>query len=73
MADAEPQVTLEVAKGIAAGLVEKSPALPTGVTLPPEVSRAVEAHKAGQAEKALQMLAGEVCPYTPEDVKGAVL
>lgn len=69
MADA--QITPEVAKGLALKLVE-SPQVPAQ-NLPPLVDKAVEAYQRGQAEKSLQMLAGDVCPYTEQDVKGVLL
>lgn len=69
---AEPQVTMEVAKGLAAGIVEQTIPARAGITVAPEVDRAIAAWKANQAETALQMLAGEICPYTKEDVAGVV-
>jgi hypothetical protein len=69
MADA--QITPEVAKGLALKLVE-SPQV-QAQNLPPLVDKAVKAYQDGQAEKSLQMLAGDVCPYTKEDVKGVIL
>lgn len=68
MADA--QITPEVAKGLALKLVE-SPQVQVQ-NLPPLVDKAVKAYQDGQAEKSLQMLAGDVCPYTEEDVRGVL-
>jgi len=69
MADA--RITPEVTKGLALKLVE-SPQV-QAQNLPPLVDKAVKAYQDGQAEKSLQMLAGDVCPYTKEDVKGVIL
>jgi len=69
MADA--QITPEAAKGLALKLVE-SPQVQVQ-NLPPLVDKAVEAYQRGQAEKSLQMMAGDVCPYTEQDVKGVLL
>jgi len=69
MADA--QITPEVAKGLALKLVE-SPQVQVQ-NLPPLVDKAVEAYQRGQAEKSLQMLAGDICPYTNEDLNGVLL
>jgi len=69
MADA--QITPEVAKGLALKLVESSQVQVQN--LPPLVDKAVKAYQDGQAEKSLQMLAGDVCPYTKEDVEGVIL
>ena len=69
MADA--QITPEVAKGLALKLVESQQV--QAQNLPPLVDKAVEAYQRGQAEKSLQMLAGDVCPYTEQDVKGVLL
>ena len=68
---ADVQITPEVAKGLALKLVE-SPQVQVQ-NLPPLVDKAVEVYQRGQAEKSLQMLAGDVCPYTAEDVKGVLL
>ena len=69
MADA--QITPEVAKGLALKLLE-SPQVKVQ-NLPPLVDKAVKAYQDGQAEKSLQMLAGDVCPYTEKDVRGVLL
>lgn len=69
MADA--QITPEVAKGLALKLIESPQVQATN--LPPLVDRAVQAYQNGQAERSLQMLVGDVCPYTQEDVDGVLL
>jgi len=68
---ADVQITPEVAKGLALKLVESQQVQVQN--LPPLVDKAVKAYQDGQAEKSLQMLAGDVCPYTKEDVKGVIL
>jgi len=68
---ADTQITPEVAKGLALKLVE-SPRVQVQ-NLPALVDKAVNAYQDGQAEKSLQMLAGDVCPYTEQDVKGVLL
>jgi len=68
---ADVQITPEVAKGLAVGLLE-SPQVPKQ-NLPSLVDRAIEAYQNGQAVKSLEMLAGLICPYTAEDVKGVLL
>jgi hypothetical protein len=69
MADA--QITPEVAKGLALKLVESQQV--QAQNLPPLVDKAVKVYQDGQADKSLQMLAGDVCPYTKEDVEGVIL
>jgi hypothetical protein len=70
MADA--QINPEVAKGLALRLVEQQ-FQTQNTTLSSLVDKAINAYRDGQAEKSLQMLAGDVCPYTAEDVKGVIL
>jgi hypothetical protein len=69
MADA--QITPEVATGLAVNLLEQQ--MPHRKKLPPLVDKAVKAYQSNQAEKSLQMMAGDVCPYTKEDVEGVIL
>jgi len=57
---ADVQITPEVAKGLAVKLVESTQV--QAQNLPPLVNKAVQAYQSGQAEKSLQMLAGDVCP-----------
>ena len=54
---ANTQITPEVAKGLALKLVE-SPQVQVQ-NLPPLVDKAVQSYQSGQAEKSLQMLAGD--------------
>jgi len=63
---ADVQITPEVAKGLALKLVE--PPQVQAQNLPSLVDRAVQAYQNGQAEQSLQMLAGDICPYTHKDV-----
>ena len=70
MADA--QITPEVAKGLALRLVEQQ-FQTQNTTLSSLVEKAINVYRDGQAEKSLQMLAGDVCPYTEQDVKGVLL
>jgi hypothetical protein len=68
---ADVQINPELAKGLFLKLVE-SPQIQVK-NLSPLVDKAVQSYQSGQAEKSLQMLAGDVCPYTEQDVKGALL
>jgi hypothetical protein len=70
MADA--QINSEVARGLALRLVEQQ-FQTQNTTLSSLVDKAINAYRDGQAEKSLQMLAGDICPYTEEDVKGVIL
>jgi len=70
MADA--QINSEVARGLALRLVEQK-FQTQNTTLSSLVDKAINAYRDGQAEKSLQMLAGDVCPYTEQDVKGVLL
>jgi hypothetical protein len=70
MADA--QINPEVTRGLALRLVEQQ-FQTQNTTLSSLVDKAINAYRDGQAEKSLQMLAGDVCPYTKEDVKGVIL
>jgi hypothetical protein len=68
---AEPQVTMEVAKGLAAGIAfERTSSFRP--SLPADVEAALTRLEAGLTEESLKMLAGEICPYTKEDVTGVV-
>jgi hypothetical protein len=62
----DAQITFEVAKGLALKLLE-SPQV-KAKNLPPLVDKAVKAYQDGQAEKILEMLSGDFCPYTKQDV-----
>jgi hypothetical protein len=68
---ADVQINPELAKGLSLKLVE-SPQIQVK-NLSPLVDKAVQSYQSGQVEKSLQMLAGDVCPYTEQDVKGALL
>jgi hypothetical protein len=70
MADA--QIIPEVAKGLALGLVEQQFQI-QNTTISSLVDKAINAYRDGQAEKSLQMFAGDICPYTKEDVEGVIL
>jgi len=64
-------ITPDVAKDLAVKLVELNQVQqqnPTSL-----VEKAVQAYQDGQAEKSLGMLAGDVCPYTEQDVNGVLL
>jgi hypothetical protein len=69
---ADTQITPEVARGLALRLVEQQ-FQTQNTTLSSLVDKAINAYRDGQAEKSLQMLAGDICPYTAEDVKGVIL
>lgn len=71
MSDAEPQVSLESAKQMSQLLITEGKTI--SVTVGAIEKKAVEAWQAGQGEEALKMMAGEVCPYTQEDLKGVLL
>ena len=69
---ADTQINPEAATGLALKLVEQQ-FQTNNTTLSSLVDKAINAYRDGQAEKSLQMLAGDVCPYTEEDVKGVLL
>lgn len=62
----EPQITPESATKMAQQLVGEG--IQSFSSVGGLEQKAVEAWQAGQGERALQMLAGEVCSYTEEDV-----
>jgi hypothetical protein len=68
----EPQITPEIAKGLAQGIAIEGANLRNPPAIGGLIAEAVKLTHQGRGEQALQIMAGEIIPWTKEDLEGGL-